>query len=267
MTTAFEVASAVEAMVEGRDGRDGRFRANVPDGWQQGRGAFGGLAFALLLRAIERAEPDAARVTRTFSGDIAGPVLPGETEIVVTKVRRGSNQSNMRAELRQGADLVAFASAVLSTPRAQGVTLRPRITPPPMPDAGMDDARTPTFARHLEYRNLGPLPWSGGAEPVVLGYIRMREAPSVVDAPMLMALLDSYWPASFSMTHAPRPMATISFTAEIMCDPRSLDPKSPLFYRARTLSDHEGFQLELRELYDAAGDIVAMNQQTFAVLK
>ena len=32
----------------------GRFVGEIPDGWQQGRGAFGGLVLATLLRAIER---------------------------------------------------------------------------------------------------------------------------------------------------------------------------------------------------------------------
>ncbi len=42
----FGVASAVEPI------RDGHFRATIPDGWQQGRGAFGGLVLGTLLRAI-----------------------------------------------------------------------------------------------------------------------------------------------------------------------------------------------------------------------
>jgi hypothetical protein len=59
----------------------------------------------------------------------------------------------------------------------------------------------------------------------------------------------------------------VSFTAEIVADPAALDPREPFFYQARTVCEHDGFQLELRELYDARGAIVALNQQTFAILK
>jgi hypothetical protein len=76
MTSAFEQGSAVTPL------GDGRFAADIPDGWQQGRGAFGGLVLAALLRAMEAAEDDRARVTRSLSGELCGPVLPGPVEIV-----------------------------------------------------------------------------------------------------------------------------------------------------------------------------------------
>jgi hypothetical protein len=66
VTSPFEIASAVEAV------EPARFRAVVPDGWQQGRGAYGGLVLATLLRAIDEAEPDPRRAVRTLLGDLAG---------------------------------------------------------------------------------------------------------------------------------------------------------------------------------------------------
>ena len=51
-------------------------RVEIPDGWQQGRGAFGGLVLSTLLRAIEEAESDGARVTRTLTGDCAARSCP-----------------------------------------------------------------------------------------------------------------------------------------------------------------------------------------------
>jgi hypothetical protein len=264
MASPFEIASALETI------EPGRFRGHIPDGWQQGRGAFGGLVLATLLRAIERSEPDRARVARTIIGDLAGPVAPGEIEIRVIPVRCGSNQTNARAELLQKGEVMALASAVLSTPRPRGMDLRPRATPPPFADTPvvpMAPPRTPVFTQHYDYRAVGGGPFGVRAEPWVDGWVREKIAPSVIDAPALVGLLDSFWPAFFSVTPVVRPMATVSFTAEIMCDPGALDPNAPLFYRSRTLCDHEGFQLETRDLFTATGDVVAMNQQTFAVLK
>jgi hypothetical protein len=269
MSSPFEIASAVEPL------EPGRFRVRIPEGWQQGRGAFGGLVLGALLRAMERMEPDRDRAVRTLTGDLAGPVLAGEAEIVAQVVRRGSNQTNVRAELHQaggGGEAIAFATAVLSAARPCGLpAVRPRVAGLPPFDAAvvlpLGAPRAPVFTKHYEYRPTGPKPWSGGPEPVVAGWVREPTAPTAIDAPMLVALLDSFWPASFSAVNAPRPMATVSFTAEIVCDPRRLDPSAPFFYQARTLCEHQGFQVELRELYDARGEILALNQQTFAILK
>jgi hypothetical protein len=270
MASAFEIASFIEEV------SPGKFRAIVPEGWEQGRGAFGGLVLALLLRAIEASEAvhdkDRARAARTLIGDIAGPVRAGEVEIEAHIVRRGSNQTNVRADLLQGGDLLAYASAVLSTARTEALPgFGPRIAAPPpferVASLPMTAPGVPVFTKHFDYRPTGRAPFTGGPDPIVEGWVRAREAPEAIDAPMLIALLDAYWPAFSPTSNAPRPVATVSFTAEIAVDPAALDPRAPLFYRARTISDYQGFQLELRELYDARGSIVAMNQQTFAILK
>jgi acyl-Coa thioesterase superfamily protein/acyl-CoA thioesterase superfamily protein len=265
MLAPFEAASRVRAT------DDGRFRVDVPDGWQQGRGAFGGLVLAMLLRAMEESEADRARAARTLVGDLAGPLLPGEAFIAVDVLRRGSNQTNLRAELRQNEGVVAFASAVLSAARPDAISgFRSRIHPPPLPGTAIPIEAAPgapVFARHFDYRVTGPLPWAGGSEPVVAGWVSFREPLRAIDAAALVALLDAHWPASFSVMNARRPMATVSFTAEILCDPVTLDPRAPLFYQARTVCENAGFQLEFRELHDARGGLVAANQQTFAVLK
>ena len=68
---------------------DGRFRAMIPDGWQQDKGAFGGLVMAILVRAIEGAEPDGERRLRAVTGEIPAPGAGGEAEVRVELLRRG----------------------------------------------------------------------------------------------------------------------------------------------------------------------------------
>jgi hypothetical protein len=227
----------------------------------------------ILLRAIEKASASAdARSVRTLQGDLVGPVLPGPVDVHVELLRSGANQSNLRAELVQGGERLALASAVLSTPRVTALPGHLPSTSSPTPferatAVQMDAPGAPVFTQHFEYRTTGAGPWSGGAAPVVEGWVRPRAANAVVDAPLLIALLDAFWPAYFTTARAFRPIVTIAFAAQITCEPGQLDPTAPCFYRAHTVSDYAGFQLELRELFDARGAIIAMNQQTFAVLK
>ena len=110
------------------------------------------------------------------------------------------------------------------------------------------------------------MPFSSGKLAETAGYIRERIPPPVRDAASMIGLLDAWWPTLFSLDETFRAVATISFTAELMSDPRPLDPEERLFYRSKMASLADGFFVELRELWRGE-EIVGMNQQTFAVLK
>jgi len=214
---------------------------------------------------------DATRSLRTFSGDIAGPVLPGAVRLETEMLRRGNNQSNLQARLTQGGAVLAVGTGVFSTPRR--VQLPPFEREPPV-RADWDQIDVvpveppfgPDFARAYEYRPTGPMPFAGGRVAETAGFVRERLPPSRRDAPSMVGLIDVWWPTLFSIDENFRPMATISFMAELLVEPTNLDPGDRLFHRARMASLSDGFFVELRELW--SGDVcVAMNQQTFAVLR
>jgi hypothetical protein len=266
-----DYASAFERGSHVRPLGDGRFASEVPDGWQQGRGAFGGLVLGTLARAVELTVADPARRIRTVAGDLCGPVLPGPAEITVRILRRGANQTNVAAELRQEGEVLATATMVLSTPRTVDVPTRSPEPPSAPPAQGLDPLPIgpplgPVFASHYEYRAWDSSPFSGGGDASVAGWIREREPPERLDAAAMIARLDAWWPALFAVSGAPRPMATIQFTAELLVDPATIDPAAPLHHRASVLAMREGFCVEARELW-SADQLVAMNQQTFAVLR
>jgi hypothetical protein len=90
------------------------------------------------------------------------------------------------------------------------------------------------------------MPFSGGSEPIAGGFIRLRDRGAPLDVEALIALLDAWWPALFSVTESPRPIATVAFTAEILSDPALIDPDRieiiSTGYRTRTLRDVFGYQ-------------------------
>lgn len=265
MSPSFETISAVTAVGEGE------YVTSVPDGWQQGRGAYGGLVLGTMLRAMIAAEPDAARAARCLTGDLCGPVLPGEARIRTEILRRGSNQTNVRATLRQGDAILATTTAVLSAPRRVASSRRGPTPPSPPPwrelaVVPLVPPVAPVFSHHFEYRNAGPAPFTGSAEASAAGWIRPKTAPAQVDAPFVVGLLDTWWPAMLATQTSPRATVTVSFTAELFVDPASLDPSAPLFHRGRVEAADEGFFVEFRELWTEDGRLVAMNQQTMAQL-
>jgi Thioesterase-like superfamily len=264
MIPSFEEASVVR-----RTG-PGSFEANVPDGWQQGRGAFGGLVYGMLTRAMEQVVDEPARRLRTLTGDIAGPVMPGAAKLLVTVLRRGGKQSNLQATLLQKDEALAVAIGVFSASR----DVHPpefRREPPEradwdqIPPHPLEPPSGPPFGRAYEYRSTGPMPFTAGRAPETAGFLREKDVPSRRDAPSVVALLDAWWPTLWSIDRVYRPMATVSFAGQLLVDPSRLDPAERFFHTARMGALSDGFFVELRELW--SGDVcVGMNQQTYVIL-
>jgi len=256
---------------------DGLFEADVPDGWQQGRGAFGGHVFGILVRAACDTEGDPVRVLRSFSSDIAGPVLPGVASVRVRVLRRGKTLTNLHAELEQAGDVVAAANLTLSGPRQVEAPPTPVIETPAdalrawreVPVTPVGPPFGPVFAPHYEFRNVGPLPFSGSAQAVNAGFIREKPleqgAANTLDSPAITALLDTYWPALFPIASRPFAMTTVSFASQYL-HTAGLSADEPLFFRSRALVQSEGYCVEFRELWSRER-LVALNQQTFAILR
>lgn len=250
---------------------DTRFRAIIPDGWQQGRGAYGGLVLATLLRAMEGCEPEPGRRVRALTGELCGPALPGESDVQVSVLRRGGRVTNLDARLVQAGEVVARASALVSPARDIAVPPPPREVPLPRPwqdsmVAPVQPPLGPAFARFFEFRPTGPLPFSGGAEPVASGWIRLKTPPARLDSPTLIGYLDAWWPAFFSVVAEPCHSATVTFMAELLVDPGTLRADEPLYHTGRVVGAGEWFFVEYRELWSGS-TLVAMNQQTFALLR
>ncbi len=253
---------------------EGQFLADVPDGWQQGRGAYGGLVLGLLAEAMDRtAAAETDRRMRTLSGELVAPVLPGEALLRVFTVRRGAGISSLRAELSQGGVIAAHAHALFGRDRVEGRD-RVDLAPPPPPDLWrelevlpVEPPIGPQFARHFEFRTTGPLPFSQPPVPEAAGFVRAHRPPEQHSAATVIAHADAWWPTGFAAEEAPRPMATVSFNLQLFEDPALLPAQTPFFHRSRMLGSRGGYFLEVRELWTADGRLAALNPQTFAIIK
>ncbi len=248
------------------------YGVTIPNGWQQGRGAFGGLVIGGLVRALEASEPEPERQLRSLTAELCGPVVPGPAQITVEVLRRGSGLTTLAARLTQGAEVLAHAVGMLG--RTRGEPSRRNYLPMPVlrpwqavPVTQVQPPLGPPFARFMEMRNTGPAPFSGGTEPFVSGWVRPLEPGVGRGAAYLAACVDAWWPASFSIWSEPRPIGTIAFTLEITGTFEGLDPDAPLFHQARIVAEHDGYLVEMRELWGEDGRLMALNQQTIAIIR
>ncbi len=262
----FERATALRVL----DGPQTGFYGSVPDGWQQGKGAFGGIAIGMLARAIVMSEPDGTRRLRSLSADLCARLLPGPVTVHVSTLRRGGSVTYLDGRLLQGDQLIARASAALASPRdVPPVHYHPA---PPNPPAWqgieplpMGPPMGPVFTRHYEFRSTGPLPVSGVESSRIGGWVREKVAPQALDEAAIMGLLDSWWPAVIASSKQFRAIATIGYTMQLLVDPRTLPADQPLYFQAEAVATSDNFVVEMRELWSGE-QVVALNQQTFAIL-
>lgn len=247
---------------------EGIFIIDVPDGWQQGRGAFGGFGIACLVRALETTEPNGDRPLRSISAELCGPLMPGAAEIRVEVLRRGSGMTTATARTIQDGTVVAHATALLG--RARPGTSYDGLTKPDLDAKGVlmpMEVPRPRFTRFFEYHNIGAWPFEGRREAQVDTWVRLLKPGKIFDTAHLAAISDATWPAIFPTLTTLQPMSTISYTLQAFGPWDGLRTDAPIYHRARVLWARDGHASEVRELWTADGRLLALNHQLFATTK
>lgn len=256
----------------------------VPDTWQQGRGAWGGLLVRRIVDAVVQNE-DLARQVRSITAQIPEPVLAGHHQVVSKLIRKGSAMSMWQVDIFREGDNVTVACGQVVTGRdkkldldppgeAWGSASFPQV--PPVEEveiALVGPSFGPVFSQHLDYRPITPLP-TLGTESVVHGWINLpqRTEPGVHwNAAQLLSIVDAWWPSPYTLMKTMRPVATVSFSANLLIHPMdiaSIDgERSPLLHDASVSSIHGGFMSELRRLWTPDGRLVVENLQSLMVIK
>ena len=240
---------------------------DIPPGWRQGKGAYGGLVVAAMMRAADQAIADPARRIRSVTAEIPAPVASGRAEVPVEILRGGQSVTTARVALVQAGETRAHAVVVAAASRGETRwnTLAAPVVPPwdalaPMPSSGP----FPEFVQHFEFRIVDGAPLSGGLQTI--GWVRARDPGARRDAAFVAAMIDVWYPCALVRLAEMRPMATIAFTLEMVSDVNDLGDE-PLLYRASSPVCSDGYAFETRELWRADGRLVARNHQTFVIIK
>jgi acyl-CoA thioesterase len=249
----------------------GHYALDVPVGWRQGRGAYGGLVISSLVRAIEHAVGDPARTVRSITAELPGPVMAGTAEIAVDILRTGNSLSTARASLSQGGEVKAHIVGVLAATRSGiGPLAWQELVRPEVPawttiePVVMAEGPWPEFAHNFEYRVVEGMPMSGATQS--LGWLRSRLPGGLRDVAHIVAVMDAWWPTALCRLPALRPMATIVYSLDVVSGIAGLNPESPMIYRATSPVLADGYCLETRELWGEDGRLIAINHQTFAII-
>ena len=260
------------------------FALPVPDGVQQGKGAWGGVAAGAIVSAAVQAAPQPGQQVRTMSAQLFAPLLPGPAMLRTEILRSGASTTTVAVRLLDEAgDPVAHGTVVLGGPRVGvGMPDGPewgRVEPPAALAEGPPALATvppgsgfPEFIRQFEMRPTSGLPFSGQPGAEASGWLRPAGPVADASAALLVALTDTWWIAVIAGMPAPRPVGTLGFACELLGDPAQLGRGAdgrlePLYHRGRVVAAHQGYAVETRELWTASGDLLSWNTQTVAVIK
>lgn len=255
---------------------EGLFAWSVPDGWQQGRGAWGGLVAGGIVRALLAHEPDPERSLRSLTIQMFGPLPPGPARVRVSGLRIGSGMSTWAVDVVDADDQpVAHGAAITGGRRTTDLADELRswgtATPPELPSwqevepvpAGIEGL--PVFMDRLELRIAAGLPLSGPPARSA-GYLRFPDQ-GAWDAEQLLGLVDAWYPTVLTALGSPRPLATVCFSAHLLVDPATLPPGEPLGFDSTLSAGADGYTSELRRLWAPDGRLAVENHQSIVVIR
>ncbi len=259
--TGFVSASSFERIASGDH------RGAIDAGWAQGRGAYGGLVTAMMVRALEAEAPKGQAIT-TITAVFVAPATEGPASIATDTIRAGRNVSTFRASLLRETTTLATCLATFARERegalVYGALPMPEAPPPDAVSDGPEEHYIPPFARRFAFRQThGPRPFSGGAEARVAGWCRLLEAAVAIDAALVSAILDAWPPAAVAISPAWCPVASVDLTYHFL---RPLPVSSEwLFYDARASYVAGGLADEHATLWTERGEPIATSRQLIAL--
>ncbi len=256
--------------------REGAERvAVVDDGWAQGRGAYGGVVAAGILRAMIEDVGDAVRRPRSLTVHFCAPLGP-RARLRTAIERAGARVTHLSGRLYDDAGVVAIASASFAAPRPDASTWSTARIPEAIPFADaavVDNELMPAFTRNFEYRfAIGELPYSGAAHARVGGWVRLR-APGThdvpigvaVDAPYVAAVLDAFPPAALSRVDGVRSAASVDLTVHFYGG-GAATTASPLLVDVVSAVAEDGYAEERAWVWTQDGALLGECRQIVAIL-
>lgn len=257
MAQGFRQATAVERR------HDGRYAAEVHDGWDIGGHANGGYVLALAGRAMADA---AGRPPLTITAHYLAPAPPGPCEIHVEPVRVGQRLATYTGSLVQGDRELIRVLGTFGAPQrsaARYIDGAPPELPPYdqcVPAGDPDQPPYPAIAARLTARlrpgDEGFRTGSPTGRAEIVGWFGLAgEEP--IDENALLLAADALAPAVFNTDLAVGWVPTVELTVHVRAAP------SPGMlrcrFRSRFISD--GLLDEDGEMWDAAGNLVAQSRQ------
>lgn len=252
----------LDSLVRQADGM--AWRGVIPDGWLQGRTAYGGLSAAVALHCATQVDEDlpplrSAQVS--FIGPLAGPIM-----VTAHKLRRGKNAAFIQADVESEAGLGLRCTFVFMRAIDSEVDYQ-TTTAPPFPRPGPDDttykgAPGVAFTRNFEFvdrregAELLPAEW--------LRWTRLNEREGIDPMVELLAVGDCLPPAAMRLLGRGAPMSSLTWILNVLGPTPSTEDG---WWLLRSNADYarDGSSSQVMGIWNARGEMVAEQMQSVAL--
>lgn len=192
----------------------GEYAVELDAGWSSLVGIHGGYMCALAVRGAEALAAD--RSVRTLTTSFLRTGSAGPATLTAREVRRGRSMSTVTVDLVQDGRLLLTTRLTLLTPRdgVEWSAPAPIDLPPPDECVRVDADRVVHFERADGLLDPASLPFSGGDQALIRGYLRPLEGERV-DAAWLAMAADWFPPPAFVRLDPPTGGVSIDLTTHI----------------------------------------------------
>jgi acyl-CoA thioesterase len=247
------IASAAQA--------DGTLSCAVPDGWLQGRTAFGGFSTTMAYSAARNVAPDLPPL-RSAQIAFIGPVA-GELQASATLLRRGKSSAYVEARIISGGELALIGTFLFLADRASPFTIAapkaPVVPAPEEAEPAMRGGKGPSFTGRLEYRHAA----AKGAErrPELQRWVRLRDREGLDPVTELLLIGDALPPGISPVIDGKFMASSANWTLHLhMSDIATHDGWWLL--RTEAESATGGVSSQQMAVWNRAGDAVLTSSQT-----
>lgn len=258
------LAMSLPQILAARRPIDGGFAAEIPDGWMQGRTAYGGLSAALALGAAQGLVHDLPPL-RSAQVSFVGP-LAGAVEVRAKLLRRGRNACWISAEVSSDAGIGLTATFVFMA-SVQSSALQLHDVPLPAGVIPLDQAvplperAAPSFAPHFERRFA--MARTAEPRPEICWWERIRDANGLDPMVALILLGDALPPGVMPLT-GPVPISSMTWLVNLLTPvPQTQDG----WFLLRSAGNYaqQGCSSQDMAVWNTSGEAVAVGMQSIAI--